>query len=271
MEVASSILYPEIAFVVDIFLVCCKKYPPPIPKYSTMTTRGQKTTASSTDYSSDPELFFSSLHGKSQQTLETDRSTQLKIQEESATLIQHAVRLELESITLKESIEAATEYLKESPQEKIQELSRSMNAIKRDIAFVKTKTNNNHNLLQQGLEKVAVNSELTELLQRSTTNQEKLCHIVDGKLQSLELSVASVMCQTETIQNQQTQQNETISEISKRFDTLDRDIKDIKQFLSLLMPRLMILEKLFVPSPQQAITSSANSAPQPKLKRRKLE
>lgn len=239
-----------------------------------MISRGNKRSTSNTDYSSEPELFFSSLHGKPLQSQNTERSTETKIQEESASLIQHAARLELESITLKESIEKAGDNLKEFHKADLQELSASMKDVKKDVASIKTKTNTSEDLLRQGLEKVAVNSELTYLLQNSTTNQEKLCHIVDGKIQTLESSVKNVLAQTEFIRDKQSQQNEAISEISKKFETIDGDISDMKQFLSLLVPRLMTLEKLFVPilsqvnaTPRRVVDSDTQTQP----KRRKLE
>lgn len=239
-----------------------------------MISRGNKRSTSNTDYSSEPELFFSSLHGKPHQSRNTERSIETKIKEESASLIQHAARLELESITLKESIEKAGDNLKEFHKADLQELSASMKDVKKDVASIKTKTNTSEDLLRQGLEKVAVNSELTYLLQNSTTNQEKLCHIVDGKIQTLESSVKNVLAQTEFIRDKQSQQNEAISEISKKFETIDGDISDMKQFLSLLVPRLMTLEKLFVPilsqvnaTPQRMVDSDTQTQP----KRRKLE
>ncbi|KAI5967178.1 hypothetical protein CANMA_003235 [Candida margitis] len=242
-----------------------------------MKARSSNAPASNTDYSSEPELLFSMLNGKPYQSQDTERSTQMKLHQESATLIQHAARLELESITLKESIETASDSLKEFPKEGLRELSVSMKAIKKDLALIKTKINLNHNLLQKGLDRVAPSADITKLIEKSTTNQEKLCVIVDKEIQTLNQSVKNVLFQADSIKDTQSHQNDAVRNIATRFEALDCDIKDIKQFLSLLVPRLILLEKSFVPhlsqlaAPSQMPDDDDNNDAQTKSKRRRLE
>ena len=236
-----------------------------------MITRGNKAPASNTDYSSEPEQFFSSLLGNSHQSQDTQLS-QTRIRKESTTLLQNAARLELESITLKESISKANVSLQRFPKKDLQEMSTSIDAVKKDIMEIKSEINTNQTLLQKGLEKVAINTEISNLLERSTISQEKVCVIVDDKILTLEASAMDIQVQVSTIQEKQIQQNETLGQVLERFTSLDNDIKDIKQFLSLLVPRLMMIEKMIVPYLTQTnATLWPRSESEVKPKRRKLE
>ncbi|KAG5417815.1 hypothetical protein I9W82_005451 [Candida metapsilosis] len=236
-----------------------------------MITRGNKAPASNTDYSSEPEQFFSSLLGNSHQPQDT-QPTQTKLRKESTTLLQHAARLELESITLKESISKANISLQRFPKKDLQEMSTSIVAVKRDLAEIRSEINTNQTLLQKGLEKVAINNEISNLLERSTANQEKVCGSVDGKISALESSAKDIHVQISAIQERQINQNETLGQVLEQFSSLDNDIKDIKQFLSLLVPRLMMIEKMIVPYLTQTnATSRPRSESEVKPKRRKLE
>ncbi|KAI5949093.1 hypothetical protein KGF57_004923 [Candida theae] len=235
-----------------------------------MQSRTNKAPKSGTDYSSESESFFSTLLGKSQET----QPTQTKISKESAILIQSAARLELESITLKESLAKANESIEKFSKMPFHELLESINQVKKDLAEMRAETNTNQSHLQTGLQKVAVNTELVDLISKSTTSQEKVCHIVDENIQALGSSAEKILAETSSIHDKQQHQNHTIGSISDHLVSLDDGIKDIKQFLSLLLPRLITVEKLVVSlqsQTQATLASSKDNESPGKPKRRRLE
>ncbi|EGW32248.1 uncharacterized protein SPAPADRAFT_139413 [Spathaspora passalidarum NRRL Y-27907] len=215
-----------------------------------------------TDYSSDYESFFSLREDhRAKSKISTAKSPQNK----NSLLIQHAARLELESITLKESISNAIRTIKEVPVSEILDIHAKVNHIKKEVGELnvsykidqKTMKNANQELitikkelteLSQKLSKISQATEISSNTSSSYFKQfhdfrlkteDKFDKIIQTNRELAKLNKTSTRDIPDTSSHQLKEMHKLMLNQSEGHT---RELQEIKQFLTLVLPRIINLE-----------------------------
>ncbi|KAI5956305.1 hypothetical protein KGF54_000780 [Candida jiufengensis] len=234
-----------------------------------------------TSDSNNIDSFMSSLlNNRGQIQTQTQTQTQstdiFKSQQDTpATLISRAARLELESITLKESLKRADDLLKslstEGALSKLNAIQDELQEVKEVVEHRETKID----LLAVDIKSMDKNSLILKRVSEEI-------NLVKDRLFDVDIVLKTLTINQENINSQFAKQNETLNELLENKDNINDGIDEIKQFLNLLLPRFVSLESLLTRSAELKNSTSIspfssglsqetiNKEPHQLRKRRKL-
>ncbi|CAK9441478.1 uncharacterized protein LODBEIA_P53460 [Lodderomyces beijingensis] len=266
-------------------------------------TNANKAAGKLDDCESDVESFFSLLQSNQSSTQETQPPqqqpppTSQKNDLKSAALVQHAARLELESITLKETLDVAIEEFRKAPVAEIGKIASSTEKLQKEVAAITAEHERSQASLPLILDewrkfKDDVSAKLVEecsntllqpLLQSSTALKENVSLLTKNGEEGQQIYEKGLELHRNIFENQQGLEKtvggirktvggisktvggleKTVGVMEKSVGGLEKSVGDIKRFLQLVIPRLISIENAVA---QQNVEAE----PERGLKKRKL-
>ncbi|RLV91734.1 hypothetical protein JA1_003652 [Spathaspora sp. JA1] len=217
-----------------------------------------------TDYSSEYESFFNLGETKEKKSKVKTSTNVETYTQSSSKLLQNASRLELESITLKDTISEVMKTFKDLPVSEIPGVISNINHIKSDVAELKASYKlDQKSMKNANQELITIKKELKTLSEKVSKknhsdipndtgpsdymNQfQKYASRTDLKLNNLlqtnkELSEI-VKIQPVSSPDSFQQLGQIRNQISMQSEDQTKELQEIKQFLKLVLPRIINLE-----------------------------
>ncbi|KGR06428.1 hypothetical protein MG5_04230 [Candida albicans P57072] len=234
----------------------------------------QGTQTQDTDYSSDFDEFAA--------TFNNFKPKEFKSTTETSTLISSAARLELESITLKQTMSDTIKSFSKLPVKKLTETHSQVKQLYKDISDLKQTINETNQIVKEELLEIKnsflnnqeqFNLQIQDLvsnqsmvLEKGFSEQTNYVSEIIGKERQL-FETSQQQCQY-NLQEKINQQSIEYNKLTTQIEGQNKDIQEIKQFLKLLVPRIVGIEASYkVLSTENPIMESQQK-PRP-IKRKK--
>ncbi|KAG7664357.1 uncharacterized protein J8A68_002098 [[Candida] subhashii] len=209
-----------------------------------------------TDYSSDYESFLSLGQDNEKERRSTRQPNDSTMY---SKLLSNAARLELESITLKETICDGLKLVKNFPTNDLTVAIQKVNEIQKDLETIKlarstdetsvTLINQELKDIKNTLEKISIPPQESSSVSSKTNEIHESAHHIEFQLNSVVQIIRTLVEHTQKkdlqINQKLYKQEQAYSKLLSQSESQTKDLQEIKEFLKLALPRIVSLENSY--------------------------